>query len=70
VVQSVVLTVLGAVLYYAVTAEVTGVDINAVGGILMVAGIALALFGLLSGITAAVKDRTTRVHHVDERPSP
>lgn len=40
------LVALGAILKYAVTAEVSGLDVNTVGAILMVAGVAVAVISL------------------------
>lgn len=61
-ISGIILTVIGAILYYAVTATVEGVDLDAVGAILMVAGIVLAAFGLISAFTAGIKGRTTTIH--------
>ena len=53
---SIFLVALGAVLRYAVTAEVAGIDIGTVGVILMIAGVVLfllTLFFMLSGRSPA-----------------
>ena len=47
------LVALGAILRYAVTAEVAGVDIGTVGVILMVAGVVVFLLSLFFTLTAA-----------------
>jgi hypothetical protein len=52
---SIFLVALGAILRYAVTAEVANIDIGTVGVILMIAGVVLfllALFFLLTGRSA------------------
>lgn len=51
------LAALGAILYWAVSASIGGVDLDAVGVILMVAGLVLAVFG---AITALSGDKVTR----------
>lgn len=63
--SSIGLIILGAILAFAVTAEIAGIDINIVGFILMLGG----LIGLIFGITTLQRRRaatTTRV--VDEDP--
>lgn len=55
------LIVLGAILYYALTAAISGVNLGMVGIILMVAGVAWLLIGLLAGLSkrkATVTERT------------
>jgi hypothetical protein len=44
---SIALIVLGAILYFAVTLEVAGIDINVIGMILMIGGLIGLIFGLL-----------------------
>lgn len=55
------LAAVGAVLKYAVTATVAGVDIATVGTILMIAGVAIAVIGLLDAafFTARRETETT-----------
>lgn len=67
-VSGIVLGVIGAVLYYAVSADVSGVDLDVVGVILMVAGGILVLFGLISALTAGIGGDT--VHRVDRQTGP
>ncbi len=58
--SSIALIVLGAILTFAVTLEVAGVDINIVGMILMVGGVVGLIFGLTMRqrrITSTVVDR-------------
>jgi hypothetical protein len=53
------LTAIGAILYYAVTAEVARIDIDTVGVILMIAGVAVVLFGLLAAFTEGSRSSGT-----------
>ena len=53
---SIILGVIGAILYFAVTADVTGVALTTVGLILMVAA---AIWFLIELIVAFTGDRTT-----------
>lgn len=62
------LTVIGAILYYAVETAVEGININTVGAILMIAGVALIGLGIISALSAS---RGTRVRtHDEERVTP
>ena len=47
----ILIAAVGAVLAYAVTAEVEGVDINVVGVILIIAGLAIALFAAIATVS-------------------
>lgn len=67
-ISGIVLGVIGAVLYYAVTADVSGVDLDSVGVILMVAGAILAAFGLISALTAGITGDS--VHRVERESGP
>jgi hypothetical protein len=70
---SLILVAAGAILTWAVTAEVSGVDINAVGVILMVVGIVGALLSVVfwsswGGVGAYRRDTIVRDRdHVIER---
>lgn len=64
-VSGIVLAVIGAIMYYAVSADVEGVNINTVGMILMVAGVILAALGLLSALTAGMREDRRTVRHVE-----
>ncbi|HYI79541.1 MAG TPA: DUF6458 family protein [Thermoleophilaceae bacterium] len=67
--SSIFLIALGAILRYAVTASVAGVDIQVVGLILMIAG----AIGLVVGIfmmTAARRDPTYRDPDYRDPPGP
>ena len=61
---SIFLIAVGAILRYAVTTTVAGIDIQTVGLILMIAGI----IGLLIGLFILVTER--RGHPVDDRRDP
>lgn len=45
------LATVGAILYFAVTATVSGFDVDAAGAILMIVGLTVALGALLWGLT-------------------
>ena len=47
----ILIAAIGAVLAYAVTAEIEGVDINVVGVILIIAGLAIALFAAIATVS-------------------
>jgi hypothetical protein len=51
---SIVLVVLGAILYFAVEFDIAGIDINVIGVILMAAGV----LGLILGLIATQRART------------
>ena len=61
---SIFLIAVGAILRYAVTTTVAGIDIQTVGLILMIAGI----IGLLIGLFILATER--RGHSVDDRRDP
>lgn len=54
---SLFLIAVGAILKYAITADVAGVDINTVGVILMVVGVVGLLIGLVLIASARGRDR-------------
>jgi Domain of unknown function (DUF6458) len=62
---SIFLIAVGAILKYAVTATLAGVDIQTVGVILMVAGLAGLLIGLF--LLASERRRPDRVVYEDRR---
>lgn len=64
----IILGAVGAILYYAVTAEVAGIDIDVVGAILMIAGGILAVVGLISAVTSNghAINRTTETHRTGD----
>jgi hypothetical protein len=53
---SIVLVVLGAILYFAVEFDIAGLDINVIGVILMAAGV----LGLILGLIATQRATSTR----------
>ncbi len=63
------LAVVGAVLYFAVNAEVSGIEIDTIGMILMIAGGFLAGIGLISALSAGTPDsvETVREQSTDGR---
>ena len=70
---SIVLIAVGAILKYAVTASVSGIELDTVGVILMVAGIIGLVLSLIWMATArrrgvVVDDRPRRDVVVDDRP--
>lgn len=67
-VSGIVLGVIGAVLYYAVTTEVSGVDLDIVGVILMAAGGVLVIVGIISALTAGIGGNSVR--RVERRTGP
>ena len=62
---SIFLIAVGAILRYAVTATVAGIEIQTVGLILMIAGIV----GLLIGLFVLISDRPQRPSPRTRRPS-
>lgn len=61
---SIGLIIVGAILAFAVTYDIAGLDINVIGFILMIGG----LIGLLVGLVIARRDRVTRTTRVvDDR---
>jgi hypothetical protein len=60
--SSIALIVLGAILTFAVTLEVAGIDINVVGIILMVGGVV----GLIFGLTMRQRRTTSTIVDVDD----
>jgi hypothetical protein len=67
--SSIFLIALGAILRYAVTASVAGVDIQVVGLILMIAGAVGLVVGLFM-MTAARRDPTYRDPDYRDPPAP
>lgn len=67
--SSIFLIALGAILRYAVTASVAGVDIQVVGLILMIAGAIGLVIGLFM-MTAARRDPTYRDPDYRDPPAP
>lgn len=66
---SIVLIAVGAILYYAVNADVQGIEIDTVGLILMIVGILGLVISLL--YTFALSNRSRdRVDYDDRRPPP
>ncbi|MDA2806220.1 DUF6458 family protein [Nocardiopsis suaedae] len=55
------LMVIGAVLTFGITADVAGLDLNAIGYILMAAGLAVVVISIL--LMLARRDRGDRVHN-------
>ena len=64
------LIALGAILRFAVTAEMEGVSLEVVGNILMLAGIAVALISLFMYLVRPRdrRDRVVEERYYDERP--
>jgi hypothetical protein len=61
---SIGLIIVGAILAFAVTYDLAGLDINLIGFILMVGG----LIGLIAGLVLAQRSRAaTRTRVIDER---
>jgi hypothetical protein len=60
---SIGLIVVGAILAFAVTYDLAGIDINVIGFILMLGG----LVGLIVGLLLARRERVTRTRVVDDR---
>jgi hypothetical protein len=67
--SSIFLIALGAILRYAVTASVAGIDIQVVGLILMIAGAVGLVVGLFM-MTAARRDPTYRDPDYRDPPAP
>lgn len=67
-----VLVTVGAILYFAVTAEIEGFDITAAGAILMIVGFIVALVALIWGLAVDMprRDRVVRTRRVDPAPPP
>jgi hypothetical protein len=70
---SIVLVALGAILIWGVTAEVAGIDVNAIGWILLIVGIVGTLLSMIfwsswGGVGGARRERETVVR--DEPPPP
>src|SRR5205085_6050817 len=65
---SIVLIAVGAILKYAVTAHVSGIDLQTVGTILIIVGILALIISLL--YTFAWSGRRNRTDYYDERPPP
>jgi hypothetical protein len=65
------LVALGAILRFAVTAEIEGVSLTVIGNILMLAGLAVAVLSLFlhlvrpAGRTRVVEERTADDRYVD-----
>ncbi len=57
----IVLFVLGAIVYFALEVNIAGLDDNALGIILMLAGVAGVVIGLI------MNQQRTRTKHVEER---
>lgn len=64
--SSIALLVIGAILAFAVTYEIAGIDITVVGFILMLGGLIGLIFGITTWQRRRVASRTT--HVVDEDP--
>jgi hypothetical protein len=62
--SSIFLIAVGAILKYAVTATVAGIEIQTIGLILMIAG----AIGLVIGLFLMTQDRNRREVVVDDRP--
>lgn len=67
------LAVVGAILYFAVDAQIAGIDINVIGLILMIAGVAGIILGFVmsrpSGTRTRTVETTPRERVIDrERP--
>ena len=68
---SIVLIALGAVLRYAVTADVSGIDIQTVGTILLLVGILGLILSLIYTFAWSPAARRRReVEYYDDRPPP
>jgi uncharacterized membrane protein len=65
-----VLFTLGAILYFAVTADVQGFDVNAAGAILMIVGLVVAMVALLWGMTEGLRVRSHVVETRHAAPPP
>jgi hypothetical protein len=61
---SIVLIVLGAIMYFAVELDIAGLDINVIGVILMAAGLIGLILGLVMNMRAG---RTVERTTVDDR---
>ena len=66
---SIVLIAVGAILYYAVNADVQGIEIDTVGLILMLVGI-LGLVISMIYTFAVANPRRDRIDYDDRRPPP
>ena len=66
---SIVLIAVGAILKYAVTAHVSGIDIQVVGTILIIVGIIGLILSLLYTFAWSGRSRT-RTDYYDDRPPP
>ncbi len=65
------LATVGAILYFAVTATVEGIDLDVAGVILMVVGFTVALGAVLWGLTMGTRSNRTRViERTRETPPP
>jgi nitrogen fixation protein FixH len=60
------ITAVGAILHYAVTGELSGIDIQTAGTILMIAGLVIAVAATIA--TLAQRSRAARVAPAGYRP--
>ena len=67
---SIVLIAIGAILKYAVTAHVSGIDLQTVGTILMIVGILGLILSLLYTFAWSPAARRRRVVEYDDDPRP
>ena len=69
---SIVLIAIGAILKYAVTADVSGIDLQTVGTILMIVGILGLILSLLYTFawSGGARARRREVEYSDDRPPP
>jgi heme/copper-type cytochrome/quinol oxidase subunit 2 len=66
---SIVLIAIGAILKYAVTAHLSGIDLQTVGTILMIVGIIGLIISLLYTFAWSGR-RSARTDYYDDRPPP
>ena len=67
---SIVLIAVGAILYYAVNADVQGIEIDTVGLILMLVGILGLVISMIYTFAIANPRRDRHVDYDDRRPPP
>jgi hypothetical protein len=67
---SIVLIAIGAILYYAVNADVQGIEIDTVGLILMLVGILGLVISMIYTFALSSRARDRNVDYDDRRPPP
>lgn len=61
----ILIAAVGAVLHYAVTAEISGINVQTVGTILLIAGVVIALVALIVTATRRPGDRVVQETYDD-----